>query len=313
MTRFKGLPAILAIAAVVAIPTCLDAQGDQRGGDRTTGSTGAGVRTEGAGAVGRDMGGGGVASSSGWSGGGSSSGGSAGGGSSPMGSSFSNDAFSRRPFPGNAGTAGRRMMGSDSGGARDVPWYSRSRGDRPAVGTAAGRSDGGMQPGPGGTRYWDWYLYGYNYYYGGYAGSHFYDCLPVFGYGGFGLGYFYYDPAWWTYPIGGCGPWYGHGYPYGRMGYGYGYGGGFAGGYSRGSSGESGLKLKIKPANARVFVDGYFAGEVDEFDGAFQKLALNAGRHRIEIRADGYEPITFDVDVEPFQTITHKAELRRIQ
>ncbi len=76
---------------------------------------------------------------------------------------------------------------------------------------------------------------------------------------------------------------------------------------------ESGLKLKVKPNHAQVFVDGYFAGQVDEFDGAFQRLPIAAGTHRIEVRAEGYETLAFDVHIEPFQTVTHRAELRRRQ
>lgn len=325
MTRFRGLPVAFAIASIIAIPTLVFAQGDQRGSDRTTGSTGAGVRSEGAGAVGRDMGGGGIASG----GGGSSSGGSWSGGGwsggSPTGPGFSNNGFARRPMPGALGAAGRRNTDGGEAGVRSLPWYSRSRGDRPATGTAAGRTAGGSTLYPGGTNYWDWYLGNPMYYYnGGYYRPYWNDCSPMWGFGGFGLGYFYYDPGWWTYPVGGwgCGPYgmymsgYDSGYVfgYGRYRYGGGYGpGGFGGGYSGGSYGESGLKLKVKPANAQVFVDGYFAGEVDEFDGAFQKLAMTAGNHRIEIRATGYEPLTFDVDVEPYKTVTYKGELQKVR
>jgi hypothetical protein len=71
--------------------------------------------------------------------------------------------------------------------------------------------------------------------------------------------------------------------------------------------------LKIKPRQAQVFVDGYFVGEVDSFDGMFQKLGIESGGHKIEIKADGYEPVQFDVLVTPGETVTYKGEMKRIQ
>ena len=48
-----------------------------------------------------------------------------------------------------------------------------------------------------------------------------------------------------------------------------------------------------------MYVDGSFAGIVADFDGAFHHLMLTAGPHRIEIRAPGYQPIVFDVAIQP--------------
>ena len=59
-------------------------------------------------------------------------------------------------------------------------------------------------------------------------------------------------------------------------------------------------------------MDGYFVGVVDSFDGVFQKLAVEAGTHRVEIRADGFEPAQFEIMVTPGETITYKGELKRI-
>ena len=89
-----------------------------------------------------------------------------------------------------------------------------------------------------------------------------YDPYYLYGYGAFGLGSYYYDPFWWGYP-------YGYGY-YG--GYPWGYYGGYAGGgyydYDRHQDEgvKGGLKLKVKPSNADVFVDGYFVGRVDDYE-----------------------------------------------
>ena len=35
---------------------------------------------------------------------------------------------------------------------------------------------------------------------------------------------------------------------------------------------DSSMRLQVKPLDTMVFVDGYFAGIVDDFDGTFQRL-----------------------------------------
>lgn len=109
--------------------------------------------------------------------------------------------------------------------------------------------------------------------------------IPGYGYGGYG-GYYggYYDP-------------YG-GYPdpgYGR----------YPGRYAEGA-----LKLKVKPADAAVYVDGYYTGIVDDYDGFFQRLRMEAGPHRIDIEAPGFEGLTFDVRVDPRRTTTYRGTLK---
>jgi hypothetical protein len=112
---------------------------------------------------------------------------------------------------------------------------------------------------------------------------------------------------------------YGYGYPYrygyGYSPYGYGYGYGYplppaayvtaVPGYAYG-----GVRIQGAPEDAQVFADGYYVGVVDDFDGPFQHLNLQAGAHRIEIRVPGLPPIAFDVNVVPGDTITYHAGLR---
>ena len=181
---------------------------------------------------------------------------------------------------------------------QEIPGWARPRGNRPATGVAVERTT----PVPGRGNIFVYDPYGYGYYGGAYR--------PFgYGYGGYGLGlglgYGWYDP------------WYGFGDPFG---YGYGYGGGYDyGGYGYSSQGrysavdQGKLRLKIKPRQAKVYVDGYFVGLVDQFDGAFQKLSLNAGRHRVEIKADGYETAEFDVLINPDATVTYQGDLKKIQ
>ena len=206
----------------------------------------------------------------------------------------------------NSGSSGRTRTApsnesgtNNAAGTREVPTWSRPRGDRPTTGTAVERvgpppdRDGGYH-----GRYYDPY-YGYGNYGYGYGS-------PYYGYGygyvpySFGMGYGLYSGLGWN-------PYYGD--PFDS------YAGG-SGSYSSGiySTREQGnLKLKVKPRNAKVYVDGYFVGLVDEFDGAFQKLALNSGRHKVEVRAEGFETAEFDVLITPDQTVTFQGDLKRIQ
>jgi hypothetical protein len=104
---------------------------------------------------------------------------------------------------------------------------------------------------------------------------------------------------------------------YGGLGFGfYGYGASYdpwfyGGGYQYGSANvEPGaLRLKVKPREAQVSVDGFYVGIVDDFDGIFERLHLEAGPHRVDINAEGYEPLTFDVQVQPGRTTTYTGAL----
>jgi hypothetical protein len=168
---------------------------------------------------------------------------------------------------------------------RAVPTYSRPREGRNVTGRAVDRQ---VPPFRDGDRYRvNPYFYGYSRYY-----------APVYG---FGLGYYMYDPFWFD-------PYYD---PYYSGGGGY-YGGG--GGYSYRAFRDTGsLRLKIKPRDAKVYIDGYYVGVVDSFDGLFQKLGVDSGAHRVEIRAEGFEPLQFEVLITPGETVTYKGELTRVQ
>ena len=70
-----------------------------------------------------------------------------------------------------------------------------------------------------------------------------------------------------------------------------------------------GLRITDMPRDAQVFADGYYVGIVNDFDGIFQHLNLEAGPHHIEILLPGgYDPpVAFDVYIEPGRTVTYRA------
>jgi hypothetical protein len=69
------------------------------------------------------------------------------------------------------------------------------------------------------------------------------------------------------------------------------------------------VRIVDAPRDAQVFVDGYYAGVVDDYDGVFQHLNLEVGSHHIEIEAEDYPLIAFDVRIQPGQTMTYHANV----
>jgi len=136
-----------------------------------------------------------------------------------------------------------------------------------------------------------------------------------YGYGGAGYscGYSYYGCPYSSFFF----PGYGFGLGYMSDPFLYGGGGGgsdpYQGGYRASTSyHETGsLRLKIKPNQAQVYIDGYYVGLVDSFDGAFQKLGIDAGTHKVEIRAEGYQTAEFEIVIAPGETATYKGELKK--
>jgi hypothetical protein len=110
---------------------------------------------------------------------------------------------------------------------------------------------------------------------------------------------------------GGVGP---NPFHYGYNGYGWVYSPGVYAPYGSGVyqtwHEAGGVRLKIRPRDAQVFVDGYYAGRVDDFDGVFQSLKLEAGGHKIEVRMPGFDDLELDVHVQPGRTVTLNEDLR---
>ena len=52
---------------------------------------------------------------------------------------------------------------------------------------------------------------------------------------------------------------------------------------------------------------------MNDFDGVFQHLDLEAGPHRIDICAPGFAPLTFEVRIDSSRTITYGGDLRFAQ
>jgi hypothetical protein len=290
-------------------------------------------------AVPRPSGGGGATSSG--SGGGSSAGGSGGGSTwsipaSSDGGQIRGGGRNPRSAGGGGDGGGGRVRSGGSGGGdtsgsmgavpRRSPRAGAPSGDDGTYGTGDGRRPvaapvyavrrGSVPPPPtpppsSRPGYW-----GGGYGYGGWGWG---AWSPWWGYGALLPGFIYYDPFWWTGGYSGYG--YGGVYPYGGSPYGYGTGYNYGGTYDPGSwtssqsmpgpeDGDGSLRLRSKPGDAEVYVDGELKGRVEKFNSSWQKLKLPAGPHTIEIRKDGYETLRLQVIVQPGQTLDVGQDLR---
>jgi PEGA domain len=90
----------------------------------------------------------------------------------------------------------------------------------------------------------------------------------------------------------------------------YGYGAPRSVMITPGTSAYGGVALEITPYDADVWVDGEYAGKVQDFDGTEQPLTLTPGTHRIQVQAPGYEPMTVDVGIQAGQVVPYRGDLR---
>jgi len=75
---------------------------------------------------------------------------------------------------------------------------------------------------------------------------------------------------------------------------------------------EASVKLDVKPKQAEVYVDGYYAGIVDDFDGAFQRLHVAPGEHEIELYLDGYRAVKQHVFLTADNTFKVKYSMEKL-
>jgi hypothetical protein len=69
------------------------------------------------------------------------------------------------------------------------------------------------------------------------------------------------------------------------------------------------VKISVRPRRAAVFVDGLYAGHVDEFNGLGQGLLLSPGKHRVQITLPGYQDFETEVSLLANQKFELKTDL----
>jgi hypothetical protein len=98
----------------------------------------------------------------------------------------------------------------------------------------------------------------------------------------YGRSFFHGGFAWQGYP-------YPYPYPYPYYGYRY--------------DDRAEIRIQDAPRDAEVYVDGYFAGLVDDFDGFAQRLRVEPGEHEIMLYLPGYRTWREQVRVRPRQSL----------
>jgi hypothetical protein len=104
---------------------------------------------------------------------------------------------------------------------------------------------------------------------------------------------------WGGYPYWGWGPYWGMGWgPYWGWGgwYGYPYYG-----YRAHPDNSAKIKLEVTPKDAQVYMDGYYMGVVDDFDGTFQRLNIQSGDHEMVLFKEGFRTVKQTVRLRPGQ------------
>jgi PEGA domain len=99
---------------------------------------------------------------------------------------------------------------------------------------------------------------------------------PYF-YGSLWYGSYFYPPFYW--------------YPYPAFGYGYGR-----------FDGDGSLRVQVMPRDTEVYIDNYYAGTVDDFDGMFQRLHVGPGAHDITLYREGYRTVRQRIYIQPTGT-----------
>jgi hypothetical protein len=72
------------------------------------------------------------------------------------------------------------------------------------------------------------------------------------------------------------------------------------------------LRIQSKPREAEVYVDGYYAGRVDDFDGTFQRLRVEPGDHEIALYLSGHRLYTQKAYLQPGNTFTIKHDMEKL-
>ena len=75
---------------------------------------------------------------------------------------------------------------------------------------------------------------------------------------------------------------------------------------------EADLRLKVKPKDASVYIDGYFAGKVEDYDGTFERLHVEPGQHEIVIYLDGYRSLRQRLYLSPNSTRKIEGTLEKL-
>jgi len=72
------------------------------------------------------------------------------------------------------------------------------------------------------------------------------------------------------------------------------------------------VRVLAKPKEAAVYVDGFYAGIADDFDGVFQALPLASGGHQIALFLEGYRTVHHNLYLRPGSTLKLRESLEQL-
>ncbi len=96
-------------------------------------------------------------------------------------------------------------------------------------------------------------------------------------------------------------PSFGLGYHYFPVSVGFAFGGGS-------KDDRPAVRFQVRPKHAEVYVDGYYAGVVDDLDGS-KRLRLDPGPHEVTIFLDGHRALSQLVNPGPGNTVRIRHDL----
>jgi len=97
---------------------------------------------------------------------------------------------------------------------------------------------------------------------------------------------------------------FGYGYPgpfYAAYGYPWGFYPGY--GYYAVDQGTGSVRVQVEPRQTEVYIDGYYVGVADDYDGVFQRLRLPPGAHEIELYLEGHRAVRQTLYLTPGATV----------
>jgi hypothetical protein len=109
------------------------------------------------------------------------------------------------------------------------------------------------------------------------------------------IGGYFYDPFFGPYPW-----WHRRDYPYW---------------YYPVFDNRASVRLRVEPKEAErasVYVDGFYAGIVDDFNGVFQSLPLTPGGHSIVLYLEGYRTVRHNIYLQPASAFDLRQTMERL-
>jgi hypothetical protein len=82
--------------------------------------------------------------------------------------------------------------------------------------------------------------------------------------------------------------------------------------YPNGACLSGTVRVLATPAQAAVYVDGFYAGLVDDFDGELQRLPIAPGDHAITVYLEGYRTVTRHVSVAADSTFSLRLRMDKL-